>query len=571
MALLLALILCTAFTITACSNEPATEDPSSDTATEENAEAVEESNINPAGVFPIAKEAVTLTAFAEVLADITLVDNRAMKFLEDKTNVFLDVLEAPEGEEGQNIKKLLLASGDYPEIFFTGKFSNLDIVNYGVTQQIFMPLNDLIEEYGETIKAVDKEQIPGYLSYVTAPDGNIYGIPDVNQCFHCQSGKSWINTQWLENLGLEYPTTTDELYEVLKAFKTQDPNGNGIADEIPMSGAIGTFCAEPENWLMNSFVYTDYNVYSSTGTKYFVVKDGVVSLAPQDSAYKDGLEYINKLYSEGLIDPAAFTQDLAQLGQLGQNPDVEIAGVLTCGHVGMALDLTDVERSSMYNVLTPVEGPDGVQFSQFVNMNYVQGADFVITDACENPEAAMRLVDYMLTEEFTMINTNGLEGEQWEYAAEGTVDLKGRPATYLKLTNRVETETEARDYLLQFRPRMATDSFRTSNVIASDDIYDPASSQYELRLYQATEAVAPYWPEETLPPLFFSQEESDKLAQLSTNINDYVVQATVRFITGDLDIETGWEEFQTNLTNLGIDEYLAMYQAAYDNYLANAK
>ena len=63
--------------------------------------------------------------------------------------------------------------------------------------------------------------------------------------------KLWFNYDWLEKLGLEEPQTTEELYEVLKAFKTQDPNGNGKANEIPLTGSIEWSCAL-EYYLMNS-------------------------------------------------------------------------------------------------------------------------------------------------------------------------------------------------------------------------------------------------------------------------------------------------------------------------------
>ncbi len=78
-----------------------------------------------------------------------------------------------------------------------------------------------------------------YKDLITAPDGNIYALPQVNECYHCMyQQRMWIYKPWLDKLGLKMPTTTDEFYEVLKAFKTKDPNGNGKADEIPLSGSI---------------------------------------------------------------------------------------------------------------------------------------------------------------------------------------------------------------------------------------------------------------------------------------------------------------------------------------------
>ena len=76
---------------------------------------------------------------------------------------------------------------------------------------------------------------------ITAPDGHIYSFPWIEELgagkesIHSVNDFPWINVEWLNKLGLKMPTTTEELKQVLIAFKTKDPNGNGKADEIPMS------------------------------------------------------------------------------------------------------------------------------------------------------------------------------------------------------------------------------------------------------------------------------------------------------------------------------------------------
>ncbi|GAB4000577.1 hypothetical protein GCM10029992_32920 [Glycomyces albus] len=94
-------------------------------------------------------------------------------------------------------------------------------------------LDDLIgENTPNLVDAFEKE--PGFEELATSPDGNIWGIPAWNDCYHCSyPSKLWMNSAWLDEVGLEQPTTPEELRTVLEAFKTQDPNGNGEADEIP--------------------------------------------------------------------------------------------------------------------------------------------------------------------------------------------------------------------------------------------------------------------------------------------------------------------------------------------------
>ncbi len=105
----------------------------------------------------------------------------------------------------------------------------------------------------------------------------MYSMPDINDCYHCSlSHKAWIYQPWLDKLGLKIPTTTDELEQVLLAFKDKDPNGNGKADEIPWSAApTASWHAALDQFVMNAFVYN-----SSLGTvPHMFVEDGQVKLA----------------------------------------------------------------------------------------------------------------------------------------------------------------------------------------------------------------------------------------------------------------------------------------------------
>src|SRR5699024_315051 len=136
------------------------------------------------------------------------------------------------------------------------------------------------------------EELPHVKEAITAPDGNIYALPQVNECYHCSySQKLWIYQPWLDELGLEMPTTTDEFYEVLKAFKEDDPNGNGKADEIPLAGANSGAYVKIDQFLMNSFIYNNY----FNNAQHLYVDHGNIEAAFNKPEWKDGLEYLNML------------------------------------------------------------------------------------------------------------------------------------------------------------------------------------------------------------------------------------------------------------------------------------
>jgi len=121
-------------------------------------------------------------------------------------------------------------------------------------QGVLMPLNDLIEEQGKLFQKAAVE-IPMMKKLSTAADGQIYSFPSGGGCFHCDPAtRFWLNQVWLDKLGLEMPKTTEEFRQVLIAFKTQDPNGNGKADEIPLVGGINGWWGDPSSFILNSFV-----------------------------------------------------------------------------------------------------------------------------------------------------------------------------------------------------------------------------------------------------------------------------------------------------------------------------
>lgn len=220
--------------------------------------------------FPITKNKITMSAFAPQSANIAdLNSNWFTKYLEGKTNIHLNWQLVPGETAALNEKKqLLLASGDYPDIFMQGNLTKEEQLLYG-QQGVLLPLNKLIDQYAPNIKKAFKD-IPYLEKAITAPDGNIYAIPSVNECYHCQfSAKMWVNTKWLQKLGLSAPKTTDDFYNMLKAFKEKDPNGNGKADEIAFTGSPTGWHTDIETFVMNSFVYfnADNNYFMMNGGK----------------------------------------------------------------------------------------------------------------------------------------------------------------------------------------------------------------------------------------------------------------------------------------------------------------
>ncbi len=512
---------------------------------------------------PAQAEKVTFTAFIvqqpNGMTDITT--NTFTKWLEEKTNVHLD-MTVVQNDGSKDKLTLMLASDDYPELILTGSnsFTNADLVNYGTKEKILIPLNDLIEKNADNLKQIWTEN-PQLKDQMTALDGNIYGIPSLDSggTSHGNVGvKLWMNLDWLKNLGLSMPVTTEDFKNVLTAFKTRDPNGNGKADEIPMTGAINTWCGDPYIFLLNAFDY--YDPYMP-----IKLKDGKISLCADTDGFKEGLKYIKDLCDNDLIDPAAFTQNEQQMAAVGNNKDAVIGGAATCGHLAMFIDTSNLELSKQYGNILPLQGSNGYRGIPYATKPSVSGASFAITDKCKNPEAAIKWADVFCSEEGVLLGSVGVQGKQWDVADPGTFGMDGKTPAKYKYLSAYTTASGASDvndawgWALKLIQPDVKSLFQVEG-----DIYDPAN--YEARLWRETIKLLPYAAEvDQLPPFWLSEEDSVKMSTLQTPLQDYIKTSIVEFITGKKNIDKDWDAYIAGLNKLGAQEYITLYQTAYDS------
>ena len=498
---------------------------------------------------------VEVTFFAPQ-AKAPMEDNSYTKMIEQKFNVKIKWDLAPT-DALTDRRQLLLASGDYPEVFLEGKFSTTDLQTYG-KQGVLVPLNDLIDKYAPNLKALMEQK--SYLKdAMTAPDGNIYGIPRVNECYHCTySQKYWINKDWLDKLGLKVPTTTDELENVLKAFKTQDPNGNGKADEIPMTGAPNKYVWNGNNdaFIMNAFIYNDND-------KYLTVNNGKVDFAANKPEWKDGLAYMHKLYSEGLIDKASFTQNDQAIGQLGNKEGDEVVGSVTTALLSYLLNVWDdkITRHQHWVIVPPLKGPNGVQlagksegFSDFA---------FAITNKASEEQqiAAIKVADYAFSEEGALLSEYGPEGIGWNKAQPGEKNIWGEQAKYSFENLKPEDPNVVRnDSWSLLGPKNMSKEFRDMFASAQDPL---SSKGYETRLAQATKEYEPYAPKEVYPLTpWIRPEDTDAASQLTTSIKDYVQSNMAQFIIGTKSLDKDWDAYVKGFDGMNLNQYIQIYQNA---------
>ncbi|MBP1960894.1 ABC transporter substrate-binding protein [Paenibacillus aceris] len=528
-------------------------DKQADAPAETAKEAVTASNVTAAGELPITKEKTTLKVLVKGFPGVSdYANNEFTKYLEEKTNIHIEWTVAPEKSAVEKLN-LVLGSGDLPDVIMGFGISPTQQLIYG-TQGDFLDLAPYINKYGvETKKMFDIVQ--GVKDEITAPGGKIYALPQVNECYHCSmSQKMWIYQPWLDKLGLQMPKTTDDLYNVLKAFKTKDPNGNGKADEIPLAGAAVGPAVNIDSFIMNSFVL------DSGITTRLYVDNGKITTSVNTQGWKEGLAYLHKLYAEGLIAPQSFTQDRDQAKAMGENPDINILGSEVSQHNGIFTTFSGPSgRWLQVQSVPSLKGPAGVQTTPWKS-SVLQGY-YVVTRTAKNPDAAFRLGDLLYNTEMTLRQTIGRPGTEWDYAANGEIGINGKQAIWKSLPNAVPTNAVNNiNWSGQSAPSLRSNDFRLGQMA------DP-KNPLEVKLFTETKNnYEPYKqkPESVLPALFFSNEQATELADLEKTLTDYINQMIARFTTGDANLDKEWDSYVKKLNDMNLKKYLDIYQAAYD-------
>jgi len=366
----------------------------------------------------------------------------------------------------------------------------------------------------------------------------------------------WVYQPWLETLGLAVPTTTAEFEAMLVAFKTQDPNGNGIADEVAFSGSaegLGGWHNSVEQFLMNSFVFYDRIQHDR-----LLLIDGQVQAAYAQPGYREGLRYLNSLYAQGLIDPNALIQDNAALLQLGSQMEPHLLGAVTGGWMGTYTEPKTVAQGGEMDkwiAIPPLLGPDGVQTAGYAPWGFNVGR-FVVTSAAQHPEVAFRLADLMYSYEGTMRNTFGVPEVDWIIPPDGELGINGEQAAYRTLANWGEGMTNS-------AWRQTGMTYRTSDFRLSQSAQDQF---VEVPLFVASNAMLPYAPaiDTLIPPLTFEGDAASEVTEIQLAVKTYVDEMLVRFITGDANVDAEWDSYLATLDSQGLPRLLELTQAAYN-------
>lgn len=546
-------------------DKSSTPSPSQSAAKDPQFQDAAESNYNEPGTLPIVKKPITLSVGIRENGSITdYNDNAFTNWLAEQTGIRLEFTTYPgSGNEMQQKIDLAITAGqELPGIIINAALSDVQKNNYGASG-ILLDTREFLEKEAyyfntETAKVANGDQIKEQVFlYGASPDGKIYGYPGLNESLTNMWGGRWyINNDWLKKLNLPYPTTTEELYTTLKAFKEKDPNGNGKADELPLVGSSSGWREQPEILILNSFLYTPYD--------FKLLNNGVVSLAYTQDAYREGLKYIHKLVSEELFNPISFTQDAAGLKALLDLPADQptVVGMFAGSPTGSfaADNSKKLEYSGDFDI---IKGPEGVAYTPYTP-SWVGTSPTVITKYCEDPKAAMLLLDFMWSEEASIRLRYGEKGVNWDYAdagSRGLYESLGIKALFWQ-DNAVWGSTNNTIWAATdnaFLPTRISEGTEASKILN-----DPLASLGMIA--KSVTHLVGHAPDEIMPKLVFTEDEITEFSDLETIISGYAGECRVRFMTGDMDINDDkvWNDYLKELDQGGLRRYIEIMQTAYD-------
>lgn len=442
-------------------------------------------------------------------------------------------------------RNLDISSGDLPDAIHNDGASDVELMSWA-KQGVIVPVEDLIKKYMPNLQKVLDEK-PEYKSMITAPDGHIYSFPWIEELgegkesIHSVNDMAWINKAWLDKLGLKMPQTTDELVKVLEAFKTQDPNGNGKADEIPMS-----FINKPGNEdfkvLFGSFGEGDNDDH------LIVSNDNKVDFTADNDSYKEGVAFMRSLQEKGLIDSEAFEQDwntyIAKGGE-------DLYGVY------FTWDKNNISKNKGdYEVLPVLAGP-----SEQKNVTRTNNVGFsrdrmVITSANKNLELTAKWIDQQYAPLQSVQNNWGTYGDKKQQNI-FAFDKNQKMLKHLPLEGTAPTEIRQKTEV--GGPLAILDSYYGKVTTMPDDA--------KWRLDILKENYVPYMKNESIyPKIFMKEKDLDKIAQIEAEMNDYIARKRAEWITkGGIDKE--WESYKKELERYGLTEWLTIKQKYYDDYV----
>ena len=569
LALVLAMSMLATAALSGCGNSG---DNSAD-----NIDATQADYLNLDGTLPIIKDAaafeeanggkLSMMIINDAGRTVEVKDLAMVQRWKEDTGIEFDWQVIAADGAAEKLSLTLTAGDELPDAFwnFIGGLSGQYAVQYA-EQDVFIPTQDLINEYCPTLVQI-LEDNPQYQKEIVTPDGNMYGFPYIEQMkgLVMTSGPLLINQNWLDQVGMDLPTTVDEFTDILYAFKEAgDLNGNGEADEIPALTMFGP--EEIDQFGSYNMFYrftgcfgqADSYCYGNYLADHLAVIDGKITFTGMNESIRKTADYFHQLYADGLLNVNCFestsTTNYTNSELIQTEAKAGVVGVWT------DMQITDNNVRHEYVAVPQLTGEDGGLSGFPLNYSEMQDtSDTCITTECKFPEVIACFVEYLISDPSLSVQSNwGAVGYNYYEDENGMLCFN----------------LDENGDIIPVEPYTSFGEMRTNttpargSMIVLDEYYDTVC-QYTYDAVNLLEFQKVNGKEEQLsrgtnvPKLLMTVEENQRLNQIQPVISDIVDRYVATSVQNGTD-DASWNQYLSDLEAAGVNELVEIFQGAYD-------
>lgn len=485
---------------------------------------------------PLFDKSVELTYFTALDPKVSATKKNyaeieSFALLEKESGVKIKFLHPPTGGEKEQFN-LAVSSNDLPDIMNI----NVNWYNGGaqkmITDGVIIRLNELLDKHAPNFKKYVDDH-PEFKKDMVLDDGTFYAFPTFKvEPLNKYTRGLLLRKDWLDNYGLQVPTTIDEWYTVLKTFKEKNPQS------IPLTGATG---------------YTSWwDFMVAWGIKVDFFDDGgKVQFGQYRPEYKEFLTTMKKWHDEGLLDPEFATNDAKALDAKVTGHRAGAFQTILIGGMGRYLDTMKGDPNFKLVGAPYPKTKDGKVFNPNDGRSAVTSEMSMISGSSKKAVEAVKWLDIAYSEWGHMLMNFGIEGKSYNM-------VNGYP----KFSDAVmkDPKLPVVNALAQYSLGNASGRFWVEDVRLSE----------QLTLYDEQKTANKAWgqgsPSLQMPRAATpTAEESAKLASIMADINTYNSEMFLKFVYGKEPL-SNFDAYQQRLKQMNIEEALKIQQAALDRY-----
>lgn len=528
------------------SEAPATEAPAApaeEPGTEPEAPAEE-----PGGVtYPLSEETVELELWyggsgdtIAAMSDKLWNDNEATKQVVENTGVYVNYV-AYEMDQYIQMMNIMIASAEYPDIIALATIFYPGGIDALIEEEVCINIDPLLPEYAPDYWALC-EQYPDFYKATKSDSGNVIGMYGMSPAGVTLEG-STIRKDMLDAVGMDVPTTYDELHDALTAIKTEFNTKNTWMGAWTLAGTYDSFSGG-----------YDVCVDRTPGELNYQVNDaGEVQLSATLPQWKAYVQMLRTWYEEGLLTDECLSVNNARDIQ-GNILNDEVAFAVGGGTNYLANSLKaqaenpDFEMVGVPELMSEEWNPDGI--FKLRSSGGEAMFDYSITTDCEYPEIAVSYMNYFFTDKGSEYVSFGAEGVTFNYGEDGSHEFT--------------------DFILNNPDGLSQSTALNANICVGPTCVSVESKLASLDSQAQFDAVEIWSANRNASHRYYgslTSEESARVSTIESDICTLVNETMGRLVFGSGDFESEYNDFIEKINSFGVEELLEAKQAAYDRYL----